>query len=136
HGAPRDGGAGGSRATDTEPRRAVRGSDQPARGRRRAHARRTGHPDLATGRRRGDRLCPGRCSVIGRVLLTSLALLQGALGTRVLARLWSTRGGRTIVPTPDDGMPPGHVSVIVPVLNERERLGPCLDGLTAQPGLV
>lgn len=74
--------------------------------------------------------------MIGRVLLTSLALLQGALGTRVLARLWSTRGGRTIVPTPDDGMPPGHVSVIVPVLNERERLGPCLDGLTAQPGLV
>jgi dolichol-phosphate mannosyltransferase len=50
----------------------------------------------------------------------------------VLLRFAATAHGARM-PTCDAAPPPGErVAVIVPVLNERERLAPCLDGLLAQ----
>ena len=64
-------------------------------------------------------------------LLSLIVLAQASFGARTLARLARTAGGPTIEPAA--GTQPGQrVSVIVPVLDERGRLGPCLDGLLAQ----
>lgn len=61
-------------------------------------------------------------------LLTSAQIV---LGVRVIARLIRTAGGTTIRRV--EQAPEGdRVSVIVPALNERDRLRPCLDGLIAQ----
>lgn len=61
-----------------------------------------------------------------------LAMVQAVAGLHVAWRLLSTANGRRIatceIPRPND-----RVSVIVPVLNERHRLGPCLASLIAQP---
>ena len=58
-------------------------------------------------------------------------LAQALLGARVLLRLLRSAGGQRI--DPSDGATAGEaVAVLVPVLNERARLGPCLDGLIAQ----
>lgn len=63
-------------------------------------------------------------------LARGLLPLQALLGARVVLRLVRTARGETIRPAP---APPGErVDVLVPVLNEVGRLGPCLDGLTAQ----
>jgi dolichol-phosphate mannosyltransferase len=63
---------------------------------------------------------------IGRLLL----LAQIAAALRVFNRMARTANGRRIEPAP---APEGdRVTVIVPVLNEERRLGPCLDGLVAQ----
>jgi len=62
-----------------------------------------------------------------------LLLTQVILGIRILARLMVTAGGERIVAA--EGPPEGGesgITAIVPVLNEYERLGPCLDGLIAQ----
>jgi dolichol-phosphate mannosyltransferase len=69
--------------------------------------------------------------VIGRFLLTALGLLQAVLGARVALRLARGVGGRRIRAV--TGPPPEAetVVVIVPVLNEFDRLRPCLDGLIA-----
>jgi dolichol-phosphate mannosyltransferase len=84
-------------------------------------------PD-ATGRNRPE----GRGSIRRESLLAPLALAQALLGARVLWRFAATAHGVRI-PTCDTAPPPGaRVAVIVPVLNERERLAPCLDGLIAQ----
>lgn len=68
----------------------------------------------------------------GRALLLLLALAQALAGLRVAARLLRTARGTRIAPA-SAPVPGARVSVIVPVLNERERLAPCLTSLTAQP---
>jgi dolichol-phosphate mannosyltransferase len=64
--------------------------------------------------------------------LLSLLVAQIVVGARVLARLIRTAGGSRIAAVDSMVGREGAVSAIVPVLNERARLGPCLDGLTAQ----
>jgi dolichol-phosphate mannosyltransferase len=69
-------------------------------------------------------------------LWTALLASQGVLAARVIVRLLRTAGGERLALAPEDGpagaAPDERVSVIVPVLNERGRLGPCLDGLRRQ----
>lgn len=65
-------------------------------------------------------------------LATLLAVIQALLGFRVIRRLLQTAGGRRVhrheAPLPERE----RVSVLVPVLDEVDRLAPCLDGLIAQ----
>lgn len=61
-----------------------------------------------------------------------LAIVQAIAGMRVAWRLLSTMRGERITAC-DSASPNGRVSVIVPVLNERHRLGPCLASLIEQP---
>lgn len=64
--------------------------------------------------------------------LALLVAAQAFLGARVLLRLLRGAGGQRIYP-PDSGYAVDTcLSVVVPVLNERHRLAPCLDGLIAQ----
>lgn len=61
-----------------------------------------------------------------------LAVVQAALGARVVSRLWRTGRDvpiRSVVPS---SIASGAVAVIVPVLDEAHRLPACLDGLLAQ----
>jgi dolichol-phosphate mannosyltransferase len=62
----------------------------------------------------------------------AFAAAQGLLGARVALRMLLTSAGDAlqVVPLPPPGA--GGVSAIVPVLDERRRLGACLDGLCAQ----
>jgi len=67
-------------------------------------------------------------------LLAPLMVVQAVLALRVILRLLRSAGGERIAAEEaaggdDDGE---RVSVIVPVLNERHRLAPCLEGLIAQ----
>jgi dolichol-phosphate mannosyltransferase len=68
-------------------------------------------------------------------LLILLALVQATAGARVAIRLLRTARGTRIehrsTPAPGE-----QVTVIVPVLDERRRLDPCLEGLMAQPAEV
>ncbi len=73
---------------------------------------------------------PGRMS--RAQLLAVLGVLQAVVGARVAWRLARTAGGQRIARS-DRPAPGERITVIVPVLNERNRLGPCLDGLIAQP---
>lgn len=57
---------------------------------------------------------------------------QVVLAIRVFSRMLRTARGRRMPAADPSEVIDGRVSVIVPVLNERDRLGPCLDGLTAQ----
>ena len=66
------------------------------------------------------------------VLWIPLLLSQLLLGVRVLARLVRTTGGERIAAVDQARPGDGAVSAIVPVLNERARLAPCLEGLIAQ----
>src|SRR5215207_5971567 len=66
---------------------------------------------------------------------TLLALIQTLAGIRVVLRLARTVRGEQIELS-DAPLPGERVTVLVPVLNERDRLGPCLTGLIAQPGEV
>lgn len=59
-----------------------------------------------------------------------VALLQALAGARVLSRLARTARGETIRPVATT--PSARVTIVVPVLNEAQRLRPCLDGLLAQ----
>lgn len=67
-----------------------------------------------------------------------LLVVQLVLALRVALRLWTSRSGERISrsgsPIEPDAI--GSVSVLVPVLNEDDRLAPCLSGLSAQPNLV
>ena len=84
-------------------------------------------------------------------LLASIAIAQALLGRRVIWRMIRTMGGERIYPVERNtgtnlavartsqhfafavqSSEHEKVSVIVPVLNERTRLEPCLDGLVAQ----
>src|SRR5689334_16787254 len=64
-----------------------------------------------------------------------LAIAQAAAGIRVALRLVRTASG-TKIRTCDRALPGERVTAIVPVLNEERRLGPCLEGLIAQPAEV
>ncbi|MDQ2651775.1 MAG: glycosyltransferase [Chloroflexota bacterium] len=74
-------------------------------------------------------------SALRNGLLVLLAIAQMAAGLRVAIRLLRTGRGtriqRSAAPCPGE-----RVTVIVPVLDERQRLMPCLDGLMAQPDEV
>jgi dolichol-phosphate mannosyltransferase len=61
-----------------------------------------------------------------------LLVVQAALGLRVLLRLVRMARGRRIVSVDRWPAADGSVSVLLPVLNERTRLGPCLEGLRSQ----
>lgn len=61
-------------------------------------------------------------------------MLQLGLGARVLWRLVRT-GGARIQRSETPGVD-ASVTVLLPVLNEADRVGPCLDGLLAQPAEV
>ena len=67
-----------------------------------------------------------------RRIVVPLGVLQLALAVRVLARLAQTSRGTSITPSVRLPNSPGTVGILVPVLNERRRLAPCLDGLIAQ----
>jgi dolichol-phosphate mannosyltransferase len=67
-----------------------------------------------------------------RRLALLLALIQSVVAIRVLSRLVATARGDVIrrdVATP---VPAGSISVLVPVLDEERRLGPCLASLATQ----
>lgn len=64
-----------------------------------------------------------------------LALVQTLAGLKVVLRLARTVRGERIEVS-DAPLPAERVTVLVPVLNERDRLGPCLAGLTAQASEV
>ena len=64
--------------------------------------------------------------------LALIAFVQTMLGLRVILRLLRTAGGEPIRPEEARTAGQERVSVIVPVLNERARLSPCLEGLIAQ----
>jgi dolichol-phosphate mannosyltransferase len=68
-------------------------------------------------------------------LFAVLAVAQTLAGIRVVLRLARTARGERIAVT-DAPLPEERVTVLVPVLNERGRLRPCLTGLIAQPGEV
>lgn len=61
-----------------------------------------------------------------------LLLAQMVAATRVVGRLAATRGGESIRDPGHWDARLGRASVVVPVLNEQDRLAPCLDGLAAQ----
>jgi len=66
-----------------------------------------------------------------------LLLLQLIAAIRVILRLaGSANGQRIATATTSPATATDAVTVIVPVLNEVNRLGPCLEGLTAQPPAV
>jgi dolichol-phosphate mannosyltransferase len=67
--------------------------------------------------------------------ITLLALIQAVGGARIVWRLARTARGERIV-TSNAPQPGQRVTVLVPVLNERDRLGPCLVELLAQPSEV
>jgi dolichol-phosphate mannosyltransferase len=73
-----------------------------------------------------------------RLLLKIIILAQALLAIRVFARMVATSRGQKITTRPPASPPEaaGNVSVLVPVLNEEQRLGPCLAGLSAQNAAV
>lgn len=74
-----------------------------------------------------------------RWVLTPLVAAQAVLGARVLWRLARTAGGDAIGPSDAADAPAGpddRVAIVLPVLNEADRLARCLDGLIAQGDCV
>ncbi|HLI91613.1 MAG TPA: glycosyltransferase family 2 protein [Ktedonobacteraceae bacterium] len=66
-------------------------------------------------------------------LLVPFALAQTLLGVRVILRMIRSAGAERIQCVETWGVPEQErVSVIVPVLNEHDRLAPCLEGLLKQ----
>lgn len=64
-------------------------------------------------------------------------LCQVIAAIRVILRIvGSANGQRIATVSPDAQMMPASVTAIVPVLNEVHRIGPCLEGLIAQPPAV
>jgi dolichol-phosphate mannosyltransferase len=74
-------------------------------------------------------------SALRNGLLLLLAMAQMAAGLRVARRLLRTARG-TRIPRSASTAPGERVTVLVPVLDERQRLLPCLEGLMAQPDEV
>lgn len=69
-------------------------------------------------------------------IIAVLLAAQVVAAVRVIVRLIGTSGGAKIQRAESDAINAGLVSVIVPVLNEEHRLGPCLAGLSRQGGEV
>lgn len=70
------------------------------------------------------------------VALATVLGMQVVAAIRVVARLATTASGSRIPTVSSAAAPAGTVTVIVPVLNEGQRLGPCLEGLAAQRDAV
>ena len=68
-------------------------------------------------------------------LLVLFMLAQSLLAARVAGRLLRTRNGCRVTRASESASPE-TISVLVPVLNEAARLGPCLDGLITQGACV
>jgi dolichol-phosphate mannosyltransferase len=68
-------------------------------------------------------------------MVSLLALAQALAGIRIIWQLARTARGERIAMS-DVPVPGERVTVLVPVLNERARLGPCLASLIAQPAEV
>jgi dolichol-phosphate mannosyltransferase len=68
-------------------------------------------------------------------IATLLALAQAIVGIRVIWRLARTACGERIAIS-NAPLAGERITVLVPVLNEHDRLGPCLEELIAQPGEV
>jgi dolichol-phosphate mannosyltransferase len=68
-------------------------------------------------------------------LIRLLAVGQALAGIRIIWKLVRTARGEWIA-TSEAPVPGERVTVLVPVLNERGRLGPCLANVIAQPGEV
>jgi dolichol-phosphate mannosyltransferase len=64
--------------------------------------------------------------------LVPIIFAQVFLGMRIISRLLRSAGGERISIEGTPAIDEERVSVIVPVLNERNRLAPCLEGLIAQ----
>ncbi|MGD0474387.1 MAG: glycosyltransferase family 2 protein [Candidatus Velthaea sp.] len=62
-------------------------------------------------------------------ILWLIVLVQIILAVRVIVRLLSTTGGTTIAVDRRAWIPDGSISVVVPVYNEFDRLGSCLEKL-------
>ena len=84
-----------------------------------------------------DRVSSSKWTVrrLGRGSLAILAACQIVLGIRVILRLIRTSRGTT-VQRASEATTDERVSIIVPVLDEADRLRPCLDGLVAQGSVV
>lgn len=68
-----------------------------------------------------------------KLFLWAFGLLQALLMLRVVKRLQTTAGGERLQPSPVfNRAEEACLAIIVPVLNEYARLGPCLDGLVQQ----
>ncbi len=74
-------------------------------------------------------------SALRNALLILLAAAQVVAGLRVAVRLVRTARG-TRIQRSDAPVPGERISVIVPVLDERWRVMPCLEGLMTQPSEV
>ncbi|MFM9108358.1 MAG: glycosyltransferase [Chloroflexota bacterium] len=73
--------------------------------------------------------------MIGRALLLAFATVQAAAAVRVFLRMARTAGGAPVAPSSRPA-PGERITVIVPVLDEQDRLAPCLEGLVLQPAEV
>lgn len=73
---------------------------------------------------------------LSAVALLIMLGMQIVAAMRVVIRLARTASGSRIQTVSSADAPAGTVTVIVPVLNEEQRLGPCLEGLMAQPDAV
>ncbi len=62
-------------------------------------------------------------------ILWPIIVIQIGLAARVLGRMIRSAGGTAIVVRPGTSAPPGSISVIVPVLDEFDRIGRCLETL-------
>jgi dolichol-phosphate mannosyltransferase len=70
-------------------------------------------------------------------VIALLALVQGvALAVLVARLLPGRRRPPPVPPRPDATAADGDVTVVVPALDEARRIGPCLDGLSAQGSVV
>jgi dolichol-phosphate mannosyltransferase len=67
-----------------------------------------------------------------RLLLLAISLTQALFAVPVVLRMIRGRGGEAIRPTASVSGSAGSVSLLIPVLNERHRLAPCLKGVSAQ----
>ncbi|MBA2518368.1 MAG: glycosyltransferase family 2 protein [Chloroflexia bacterium] len=70
-----------------------------------------------------------------RRFLSVIAVIQLPFAVRVMWRLLRTARG-TRIQRSEGAMPAERVTVLVPVLDEEDRLRPCLEGLIAQPAEV
>jgi dolichol-phosphate mannosyltransferase len=68
---------------------------------------------------------------MARVIISLIILIQSLLTLRFVVRLWRTRNVERIEKS--SGVPPsGQISVLIPVLDEVDRLAPCIDSLADQ----
>lgn len=66
------------------------------------------------------------------LLLAPVVAVEAALGARVVARFLRGARGVSLMSTTVDPPHDQRIGVVLPTLNEAERVGPCLDGLLAQ----